>query len=617
MESCDPVDTPMVEKSKLDEDPQGKAVNPTHYRGMVGTLMYLTSSRPDLTLIMRVVKTPDAIHLGVCKCWETDLLAGHQKGRKALQYLVRKLNTSPYPAVIMYMNFFAYELYWKTLSRNMNPTAAAQVARDNELVPPLRNVSRLRDAMLGLIPEIYMHQFWNTITKIKDTDGYYFRLDKKKCQVDTEVFRDILQIYPKLSNQDFVEPPSEDELVSFIKKLGYTDKYDMLSTIHTDQMHQLWRTFAAIINRTYFDFATGKDTPKKARKFKKVASPSRKLSPVLEEEPAKKSKLVKRSAKKSTTVPTTGVVIRDTLGVSVSKKKVPAKADRGKGIKLLSDVALLEAAQLKKVLKKSKQDIHRLYASGLSEGADSKAKVPDKSKAKSSNTNSEDDDENDDNNDKDSENDDDGGSDAHDSERTDSDEEEIPNLNLKDDEEEESKDDEYVRTPDEETNDDYMEFDEEEYDELYKDVNVTSKVAEHEEVGKGDAKMTDVTRESGSKQSSSVSSDFASKFLILDNVPPVNNEVASLMNVKVSHEESSTQAPPLISEPVTTIMEIPTVAAITVPLTVQPFTPIPHQSTPTPTPTTESTTTSIPAIPDFSSLFGFDNRVSTLEKKLS
>ncbi|GJY72711.1 hypothetical protein Tco_0476414 [Tanacetum coccineum] len=49
MESSDPMDTPMVEKSKLDEDPQGKAVDPTHYCGMVGTLMYLTASRPDLT----------------------------------------------------------------------------------------------------------------------------------------------------------------------------------------------------------------------------------------------------------------------------------------------------------------------------------------------------------------------------------------------------------------------------------------------------------------------------------------------------------------------------------------------------------------------------------------
>ncbi|GKB93479.1 retrovirus-related pol polyprotein from transposon TNT 1-94, partial [Tanacetum coccineum] len=36
--ACDPVDTPMVEKSKLDEDPQGKAIDPTHYHGMVGTL---------------------------------------------------------------------------------------------------------------------------------------------------------------------------------------------------------------------------------------------------------------------------------------------------------------------------------------------------------------------------------------------------------------------------------------------------------------------------------------------------------------------------------------------------------------------------------------------------
>nr|GFA18037.1 hypothetical protein [Tanacetum cinerariifolium] len=31
-ESCDPVNTPMVEKSKLDEDKEGKAVDPSHYR---------------------------------------------------------------------------------------------------------------------------------------------------------------------------------------------------------------------------------------------------------------------------------------------------------------------------------------------------------------------------------------------------------------------------------------------------------------------------------------------------------------------------------------------------------------------------------------------------------
>nr|GFA51177.1 uncharacterized mitochondrial protein AtMg00810-like [Tanacetum cinerariifolium] len=38
----------MVEKSKLDEDKKGKVVDPSHYRGMIGTLLYLTASRPDL-----------------------------------------------------------------------------------------------------------------------------------------------------------------------------------------------------------------------------------------------------------------------------------------------------------------------------------------------------------------------------------------------------------------------------------------------------------------------------------------------------------------------------------------------------------------------------------------
>ncbi|GJW53359.1 retrovirus-related pol polyprotein from transposon TNT 1-94 [Tanacetum coccineum] len=46
-DSCDPVDTPMVEKSKLDEDKEGKVVDPSHYRGMIGTLLYLTATFAD------------------------------------------------------------------------------------------------------------------------------------------------------------------------------------------------------------------------------------------------------------------------------------------------------------------------------------------------------------------------------------------------------------------------------------------------------------------------------------------------------------------------------------------------------------------------------------------
>ncbi|GJV28058.1 retrovirus-related pol polyprotein from transposon TNT 1-94 [Tanacetum coccineum] len=48
LHTTDSVDTPMVEKNNLDEDLQGKQVDATLYRGMIGSLMYLTSSRPDL-----------------------------------------------------------------------------------------------------------------------------------------------------------------------------------------------------------------------------------------------------------------------------------------------------------------------------------------------------------------------------------------------------------------------------------------------------------------------------------------------------------------------------------------------------------------------------------------
>jgi hypothetical protein len=46
--SSEPVDTPMVDRTKLDEDPSGIPVDITKYRSMIGSLMYITASRPDL-----------------------------------------------------------------------------------------------------------------------------------------------------------------------------------------------------------------------------------------------------------------------------------------------------------------------------------------------------------------------------------------------------------------------------------------------------------------------------------------------------------------------------------------------------------------------------------------
>ncbi|GJQ91440.1 retrovirus-related pol polyprotein from transposon TNT 1-94 [Tanacetum coccineum] len=45
------VKTPMVPPNKLGPDLNGKAVNETQYRGMIGSLMYLTASRPDIQFL--------------------------------------------------------------------------------------------------------------------------------------------------------------------------------------------------------------------------------------------------------------------------------------------------------------------------------------------------------------------------------------------------------------------------------------------------------------------------------------------------------------------------------------------------------------------------------------
>ncbi|GJV91135.1 retrovirus-related pol polyprotein from transposon TNT 1-94 [Tanacetum coccineum] len=71
LQSTDYVDTPMIDNKKLDEDLQGKPVDATLYRGMIGSLMYLTASRPDLNydvcLCARYQAKPTKKHLQAVK----------------------------------------------------------------------------------------------------------------------------------------------------------------------------------------------------------------------------------------------------------------------------------------------------------------------------------------------------------------------------------------------------------------------------------------------------------------------------------------------------------------------------------------------------------------------
>ncbi|GJY75859.1 hypothetical protein Tco_0480975 [Tanacetum coccineum] len=149
---------------------------------------------------------------------------------------------------------------------------------------------------------------------------------------------------------------------------------------------------------------------------------------------------------------------------------------------------------------------------------------------------------------------------------------------------------------------------EEEVDELYRDVNVNLE-------GR-DIEMTDALRTSqvikdthviitlvnpeGQQQSSSMSFGFVSNMLN----PSPDTGIDFIFNL-------NTESTSLVDVSVTTIAETPLLSATTLPPPPIPLIPHPQQ-TPIPTPTTVPSS-SLQDLPNFGSLFGFDHRLKTLE----
>ncbi|GAU16044.1 hypothetical protein TSUD_339150 [Trifolium subterraneum] len=71
MEQCNTVCSPIVPGNKLTKDEGGKTVDVTNYRQVIGCLMYLLATRPDLTysvcLIARYMERPTEAHLAAAK----------------------------------------------------------------------------------------------------------------------------------------------------------------------------------------------------------------------------------------------------------------------------------------------------------------------------------------------------------------------------------------------------------------------------------------------------------------------------------------------------------------------------------------------------------------------
>ena len=71
MDECKTIKTPMPTNGHLDLDEGGKTVDQTIYRSMIGSLLYLTTSRPDIMfsvcMCARFQANPKEAHLVAVK----------------------------------------------------------------------------------------------------------------------------------------------------------------------------------------------------------------------------------------------------------------------------------------------------------------------------------------------------------------------------------------------------------------------------------------------------------------------------------------------------------------------------------------------------------------------
>nr|GEW48260.1 retrovirus-related Pol polyprotein from transposon TNT 1-94 [Tanacetum cinerariifolium] len=299
-ESCDLVDTPMVKKSKMDEDKEGKAIDPSHYHGMIGTLLYLTDSRPDLqfaicmcaryqarptekyvhavkrifrylrgtvhrglwypkdsSVALTAFADADHVENGVIELYFVNMEYQLEDffikalGRDRIKFLINKLG----------MRSFMLETLRQLIDEvdeTMDTTIEQQAAMDEALVPHAQRL-RIGRRNFCLISNIKSKE--STLQLVYDILRIcpFFKALLVTADVP-EIYMDMLHICLRVHGQSFTEPPFEEEILAFIHFLRHSAAIRTLTDVNINKLYQPWRSFAAIINKCLTGKSFGYDS---------------------------------------------------------------------------------------------------------------------------------------------------------------------------------------------------------------------------------------------------------------------------------------------------------------------------------------------------------------------
>ncbi|GJR03659.1 retrovirus-related pol polyprotein from transposon TNT 1-94 [Tanacetum coccineum] len=261
LDECVSMSTPMATE-RLDADLQGTLTDQKTYRRMIGGLMYLTASRPDIAFAtfdsrFEQIAYSDADHAG-CKddCKSTS--GGLQfLGRKLLctSHLDADTTTRRYGIPIqpdsdehvekgtveLYFVRTEYQLadlFTKSLPKERFEYLVHRIAdvHPDELCPQTNDMISWMQTRSSI---------WNTLKEDGSKYRLTFMLDKKELSLTLDDFRTIFHLpQANTDNHDsFVTPPSFLDMVPFYKQqLGFTLELKTSSSFKTTGNLAPWQT---------------------------------------------------------------------------------------------------------------------------------------------------------------------------------------------------------------------------------------------------------------------------------------------------------------------------------------------------------------------------------------
>nr|GEU89987.1 hypothetical protein [Tanacetum cinerariifolium] len=324
MDSCDPVDTPMADRLNLDEDPLGILVDQTRFHSMVGSLMYVTASRPDVVFTVcmcaRYQASPTKKHLKALK-WVFWYLRGtinwglwylkdtamaltanadadHTDSpvlynRSAIALCCNNVQHSQSKHIGIRHHFIrdkvkkgVVELYFVTTDYQLADIFTKALPREWFGFLLLRLDKMANENILALAPtrsddQILPFAAWVPIGKsnfVLDIQkkqknpakigAYRFQLDETRFVLDANLLGEALKITPIDQAHQFVSPPSTDAIMDFMNELGYTKIIHFVSRMAVNNLYQPWRAILSMINQCLTGKTSGarrlfKDTGRK------------------------------------------------------------------------------------------------------------------------------------------------------------------------------------------------------------------------------------------------------------------------------------------------------------------------------------------------------------------